>query len=72
MSYEAGSAGGVVVVIGMVDLEIGASQVLPAGGVGSISSGAGALCTTQENERPCTHRLIMPHVLREVEIPDTT
>lgn len=56
----------------MEDLEIAASQVIPAGGYGYISSGAGDLFTYQENERAFNHRLIIPHVLRDVELPDTT
>ena len=54
---------GTVDFINMEDLEIAASQVIPAGGYGYISSGAGDLFTYQENERAFNHRLIIPHVL---------
>ncbi|OOL68034.1 hypothetical protein B1P88_00755 [Enterococcus faecium] len=71
-TYQAGTNEGIVDFINMEDLEIAASQVIPAGGYGYISSGAGDLFTYQENERAFNHRLIIPHVLRDVELPDTT
>lgn len=71
-TYQAGTNEGIVDFINMEDLEIAASQVIPAGGYGYISSGVGDLFTYQENERAFNHRLIIPHVLRDVELPDTT
>ncbi len=49
-----------------------AAQVIPTGGYGYISSGAGDLFTYQENVQSFNHQLIIPHVLKDVEIPDTT
>ena len=40
-TYQAGTNEGIVDFINMEDLEIAASQVIPAGGYGYISSGAG-------------------------------
>lgn len=71
-TYQAGTNEGIVDFINMEDLEIAASQVIPAGGYGYISSGAGDLFTYQENERAFNHQLIIPHILRDVELPDTT
>ena len=48
-TYQAGTNEGIVDFINMEDLEIAASQVIPAGGYGYISSGAGDLFTYQEN-----------------------
>ena len=72
-TYQAGTNEGIVDFINMEDLEIAASQVIPAGGYGYISSEVLATyLLIKENERAFNHQLIIPHVLRDVELPDTT
>ena len=72
MIYQAGSQEGQISFINTEDLEMAAAQVIPTGGYGYISSGAGDLFTYQENVQSFNHQLIIPHVLKDVEIPDTT
>ncbi|WP_427814394.1 alpha-hydroxy-acid oxidizing protein [Enterococcus sp. 22-H-5-01] len=70
--YQASTAEGMIDFINMYDLEVAAKEVIPKGGYGYISSGAGDIFTYKENERAFNHKLIIPHVLRDVELPDTT
>ncbi|MFJ3330004.1 alpha-hydroxy-acid oxidizing protein [Enterococcus sp. NPDC086594] len=70
--YQASTAEGAIDFINMRDLEIAAEEVIPKGGYGYISSGAGDIFTYQENERAFNHKLIIPHVLKDIELPDTT
>lgn len=70
--YQASTADGAIDFINMRDLEIAAEEVIPKGGYGYISSGAGDIFTYQENERAFNHKLIIPHVLKDIELPDTT
>ena len=70
--YHAGTNEGLIDFINIEDLELAATQVIPNGGYGYISSGAGDLFTYRENEKAFNHRLIIPHVLKDVELPDTT
>ncbi|MDT2759499.1 alpha-hydroxy-acid oxidizing protein [Enterococcus xiangfangensis] len=70
--YQASTAEGAIDFINMEDLETAAKESIPKGGYGYISSGAGDIFTYQENERAFNHKLIIPHVLRDVELPDTT
>lgn len=70
--YQAGTKEGTIDFINMEDLELAATQVIPSGGYGYISSGAGDLFTFRENQKAFNHRLIVPHVLKNVEFPDTT
>ncbi len=70
--YQAGTNEGLIDFINIEDLELAATQVIPNGGYGYISSGAGDLFTYRENEKAFNHRLIIPHVLKDVELPDTT
>ncbi|MDT2601253.1 alpha-hydroxy-acid oxidizing protein [Enterococcus hulanensis] len=69
--YQASTAEGAIDFINMYDLEEAAKEVIPKGGYGYISSGAGDIFTYQENERAFNHKLIIPHVLRDVELPVT-
>ena len=69
--YQASTAEGAIDFINMFDLEEAAKEVIPKGGYGYISSGAGDIFTYQENEKAFNHKLIIPHVLRDVELPDT-
>lgn len=69
--YQASTAEGAIDFINMTDLEEGAKEVIPKGGYGYISSGAGDVFTYQENERAFNHKLIIPHVLEDIELPDT-
>ncbi|MDT2613354.1 alpha-hydroxy-acid oxidizing protein [Enterococcus dongliensis] len=70
--YQASTAEGAIDFINMKDLEVAAKEIIPEGGYGYIGSGAGDVFTYQENERSFNHKLIIPHVLRDVELPDTT
>ncbi|MBO0430847.1 alpha-hydroxy-acid oxidizing protein [Enterococcus sp. DIV0660C] len=70
--YQASTAEGAIDFINMYDLEEAAKEMIPQGGYGYISSGAGDIFTYQENEKAFNHKLIIPHVLRDVELPDTT
>lgn len=70
--YQASTAEGAVDFINMSDLEEAAKEVIPEGGYGYISSGAGDIFTYQENERAFNHKLVIPHVLENVELPDTS
>lgn len=70
--YQASTAEQMINFINTEDLAEAAKEVIPAGGYGYISSGAGDIFTYQENERAFNHKLIIPHVLKEVELPDTT
>lgn len=72
MIYQASTAEGAIDFINMYDLEEAAKEVIPKGGYGYISSGAGDIFTYRENEKAFNHKLIIPHVLRDVELPDTT
>ena len=63
--YQASTAEGAIDFINMFDLEEAAKEVIPKGGYGYISSGAGDIFTYQENEKAFNHKLIIPHVLRE-------
>lgn len=69
--YQASTAEGAVDFINMRDLEEAAKEVIPEGGYGYISSGAGDTFTYRENERAFNHKLIIPHVLKDIELPDT-
>lgn len=69
--YQASTKEGIVDFINMADLESAAKDVIPKGGYGYISSGAGDIFTYQENERAFNHKLIIPHVLKDVELPNT-
>ena len=69
--YQASTAEGAIDFINMFDLEEAAKEVIPRGGYGYISSGAGDIFTYQENEKAFNHKLIIPHVLRDVELPNT-
>lgn len=69
--YQASTAEGAVDFINMRDLEEAAKEVIPKGGYGYISSGAGDTFTYRENERAFNHKLIIPHVLKDIELPDT-
>ncbi|WP_122646845.1 alpha-hydroxy-acid oxidizing protein [Enterococcus mediterraneensis] len=70
--YEASKAEGPIDFINVFDLEEAAKTVIPTGGYGYINSGAGDIFTYRENERAFNHKLIIPHVLKDVELPDTT
>lgn len=70
--YQAGTHEGMIDFINMEDLELAATQVIPSGGYGYISSGAGDLFTYRENQKAFNHQLVIPHVLKDVELPDTT
>lgn len=52
------------------DLEPRAEKVIPKGAFGYIASGAGDEFTLRENDRAFNHKLIIPHVLENVENPD--
>lgn len=54
------------------DLEPMAQKVIPKGAFGYIASGAGDTFTLRENIRSFDHKLIVPHVLMNVENPDTS
>ncbi|MFV0561034.1 MAG: alpha-hydroxy-acid oxidizing protein [Enterococcus sp.] len=69
--YQASTAEGTVDFINTKDLELSAREVIPKGGYGYISSGAGDIFTYQENERAFNHQLIIPHILKDVEQPQT-
>mgnify|MGYP000395115618 CR=1 FL=1 len=69
--YQASTAEGAIDFINMFDLAEAAKEVIPKGGYGYISSGAGDIFSYQENEKAFNHKLIIPHVLRDVELPDT-
>ncbi|WP_312541800.1 alpha-hydroxy-acid oxidizing protein [Enterococcus sp.] len=71
-SYEASTAEGTIDFINMQDLAEEAEKVIPKGGYGYISSGAGDIFTYRENERAFNHKLIIPHILKDIERPDTT
>ncbi|GCF92251.1 L-lactate oxidase [Enterococcus florum] len=69
--YQTSDAEGTINFINMFDLEHMAQEVIPKGGFGYISSGAGDVFTYRENERAFEHQLIIPHVLKDVELPST-
>lgn len=70
--YVAGTKEEMVDFINTKDLEEMAAQVIPTPAYGYISSGAGDLYTYKQNELAFNHQLIVPHVLRDVELPDTS
>lgn len=70
--YVAGTREGHVDFINTNDLERDAQQVIPGPSYGYIQSGAGDLYTYQQNEIAFNHKLIVPHVLCDVEHPDTS
>ncbi|WP_248720237.1 alpha-hydroxy-acid oxidizing protein [Convivina intestini] len=53
------------------ELEERAQKVIPADAFGYIASGAGDEFTLRENDRSFNHKLIIPHVLADVENPST-
>ncbi|MDK1726651.1 alpha-hydroxy-acid oxidizing protein [Dellaglioa algida] len=59
-----------ITIINTFDLETDAEKVIPKGGFGYISSGAGDLYTLEENIRSFNHKLIKPRVLQEIDNPD--
>lgn len=52
------------------DLEKMARNVIPEGGFGYISSGAGDLWTLEQNNAAFNHKLIVPRVLADIENPN--
>jgi len=72
MSYNASKLEGHIDFVNTKDLEKGAEKVIPKGGFGYISSGAGDLITLHENETAFEHVKIEPGVLKNVDNPDTS
>lgn len=72
IKYETSSAEGEIDFINTQDLATSAAKVIPQGGFGYISSGAGDMWTMAENIKAFNHKLIPPHLLREIDIPDQT
>lgn len=62
--YQASTAEGAIDFINMFDLEEAAKEVIPKGGYGYISSGAGDIFTYQENEKAFNHKLIIPSCIK--------
>lgn len=71
IDYQTSNAEGPIDFINTYDLEEMAKEVIPKGGYGYISSGAGDIFTYRENEKAFEHQLIIPHVLKDVELPTT-
>ncbi|MGO3732156.1 MAG: alpha-hydroxy-acid oxidizing protein [Vagococcus sp.] len=69
-AYITSSAEGHVDFVNAYDLEKDAEKVIPTGGYGYISSGAGDMWTIKENIDAFNHKLIVPGVLKNVEHPD--
>lgn len=70
MSYKAPDAEGKVNFVNLYDLEEMAKKVMPEGGFGYISSGAGDLWTLEQNIAAFNHKTIVPRVLADIENPD--
>ena len=71
-SYITGSFEGHINFINYQDLVEGASKVIPGPSFGYIHSGAEDLYTYDQNVTAFNHKLIVPHVLMDVEQPDTS
>ena len=71
-SYITGSFEGHIDFINYQDLVEGASKVIPGPSFGYIHSGAEDLYTYDQNATAFNHKLIVPHVLMDVEQPDTS
>ncbi|SPC39096.1 alpha-hydroxy-acid oxidizing protein [Latilactobacillus fuchuensis] len=69
--YVTSSAEKVLNIINLYELEEDAGKVIPQDGYGYIYSGAGDLYTIKENIASFNHKYIVPHVLRDIENPDT-
>lgn len=70
MVYNAPKSEGHVDFVNVSDLEEMAKRVIPEGGYGYISSGAGDLWTLNKNIESFNHKVIVPRVLRDIEFPD--
>ncbi|MDN6626478.1 MAG: lactate oxidase [Pisciglobus halotolerans] len=70
MAYQAPETEGKIDFVNLYDLEKMAAKVIPEGGFGYISSGAGDLWTIDQNIKSFNHKVIVPRVLRDVENPD--
>lgn len=70
MMYQAPDAEGKVNFVNLYDLEDMAKKVIPEGGYGYISSGAGDLWTIEQNIKSFNHKVIVPRVLADIEHPD--
>ena len=68
--YQASTAEKPLNIINVFDLELEAKKVIPEGGYGYISSGAGDLWTIKQNIESFNHKLIVPRVLKNIEHPD--
>ena len=69
-TYKASEAEKPLDIINVFDLELEAEKVIPKGGYGYISSGAGDLWTIKQNIESFNHKLIVPRVLKNIEHPD--
>ncbi len=69
LNYAATNNEGKIDFINTCDLEDMARNVIPEGGFGYISSGAGDLWTLEQNKAAFNHKLIVPKVLAGVENP---
>lgn len=69
--YNASTIEGGAQFINIDDLEQQAKALLPVGGYGYISSGAGDLWTLEQNVKAFDHKLIPLRVLQNVKNPDT-
>ena len=65
--YKASEAEKPLDIINVFDLELEAEKVIPTGGYGYISSGAGDLWTIKQNIESFNHKLIVPRVLKNIE-----
>lgn len=71
-NYNAPRTEGGVNFVNLFDLEEQAKAVIPTGGYGYISSGAGDLWTLEHNIKSFNHKMIPSRVLQDVENPDTS
>lgn len=71
-NYNAPNSEGKINFINTYDLAEMARKVIPEGGYGYISSGAGDLWTLKQNIAAFNHKLIVPKVLASVQNPDMT
>lgn len=70
LEYQTSKAEKPLEIINVYELEKEAENVIPAGGYGYISSGAGDLWTLNENIKAFNHKTIPPRVLADLENPD--
>lgn len=69
-AYKASDAEKKLSFVNVYDLEKEAATVIPEGGYGYISSGAGDMWTLDQNVKAFNHKTIVPRVLKNLEHPD--